>query len=255
MSENKVSEVKKILIKAKWLLGIGIFAIILMPVMLTMPSYYELLDFSETGQIGDTIGGITAPFLNLIGAFLVFFALQAQVKANELIQEQIDKDKLVKELDNETENLNQLFLYLNESINNFRFKSLPVADLKNTDKLDLTIEYSGGTAFYQLFNQVRCHYHGDPTKLFRTQAVSELMSILNIMNTTINKINNTQSSNKEILMVLLSHLFNYKVMTRIRHEMVENLEIKFCTICSCNHGLPEELRLLILEIRGKLGMN
>lgn len=33
----------------------------------------------DTGPIGDTIGGITAPFMNLVGAILVFAALRAQL--------------------------------------------------------------------------------------------------------------------------------------------------------------------------------
>jgi len=63
------------------------------PFLLKADDFHARFNFSETGQIGDTVGGITAPFMNLIGAFLVFFALQAQVKANELIQDQIDNDR------------------------------------------------------------------------------------------------------------------------------------------------------------------
>jgi hypothetical protein len=56
--------------------------------------YYSGIVFnSETGSIGDTIGGITAPFLSLIGAILVFAALRAQVKANEIVFKQFDKEE------------------------------------------------------------------------------------------------------------------------------------------------------------------
>lgn len=39
-------------------------------------------------DIGGTIGGVTAPFLGFFGSILVYLALKAQVKANELINEQ-----------------------------------------------------------------------------------------------------------------------------------------------------------------------
>lgn len=46
---------------------------------------FESLTFdSNTGVIGDTIGGITAPFVNIFAGLLVYLALKEQVKANDL---------------------------------------------------------------------------------------------------------------------------------------------------------------------------
>ena len=42
------------------------------------------IHFDETGQIGDTIGGITAPIINTFAALLVYFAFKAQVEANKV---------------------------------------------------------------------------------------------------------------------------------------------------------------------------
>lgn len=49
---------------------------------------------SDTGAIGDTIGGITAPFLSLLGSILVFAALLAQVRANDIVIEQFEISEL-----------------------------------------------------------------------------------------------------------------------------------------------------------------
>lgn len=38
--------------------------------------------FEHTGEIGDTIGGLTAPFINLAAAFLVYKSFTAQIQAN-----------------------------------------------------------------------------------------------------------------------------------------------------------------------------
>jgi hypothetical protein len=51
------------------------------------------LDFTQTGQIGDTIGGITAPMANLLGAILVYLALKAQIEANLILKKQLDDEK------------------------------------------------------------------------------------------------------------------------------------------------------------------
>ena len=252
MSDEKSEDITSILSKAKLLLWVGITAIIFMPFLLTLEAFNERFNLSETGQIGDTIGGVTAPFLNLVGAFLVFYALKAQVKANELVQKQIDKDNRSKESETEAQNLNQLYSYLLESINSFKFTTLPIDDLRNTNIIETQTQFEGGDAFYHLFSQIRCHYHGSPEQLHATQSVSELVNVLNVMNLILDKLINTKSSNKEILKTLTQHLFEYKIITRIRDESYEELIHEYCQDCKCNHGLPEELRNLILEIRTKL---
>jgi len=252
MTEDKRKEITKILGRAKWLLLVGGLVIVIMPFLLTGEYFHERFNFSDTGQIGDTIGGITAPFMNLIGAFLVFYALQAQVKANELIQDQIDKDNEEKECENEGQNLNQLYSYLTDSINSFHFKTLPIEQLKNTENIDTQTEYKGGEAFYHLFSQIRCHYHGTQGELHSHQAVSELLSILKIMYLLLDKLENTKSKNKEISTTLVRHLFEYKIVTRIRDEQDCELDLEYCESCLCNHGLPDELKNLIIEIRRKL---
>lgn len=62
--------------------------ILVAPLLLNLPSLDPIFDFSNSGPIGDTIGGVTAPFINAIAAILVFVAFKEQVKANKLIQEQ-----------------------------------------------------------------------------------------------------------------------------------------------------------------------
>ena len=252
MKDDKRKEIREILERAKWLLLVGGLVILIMPFILTGPYFQERFNLSETGQIGDTIGGITTPFMNLIGAFLVFYALKAQVKANELIQDQIDKENEEKECENEGQNLNQLYSYLTESINSFHFKTLPIEQLKNIEGIDTETEFKGGEAFYHLFSQIRCHYHGTQDELHSQQAVSELLSVLKVMDLLLDKLKIAKSENRDILITLVRHLFAYKIVTRIREEQDNALDLEYCDVCDCNHGLPDELKNLILEIRRKL---
>lgn len=69
-----------------WFVMVVIIIIICaLPALLTMPG---VIHFSDTGQIGDTIGGIMGPFIAIIAAFLTFFAFWVQFEANrELIKE------------------------------------------------------------------------------------------------------------------------------------------------------------------------
>ena len=65
--------------------------ILLLPFVLTqLPS---IVDFTETGQIGDTIGGITAPFIGVIAGYLTFLAFHEQYRANEKATKDLEKER------------------------------------------------------------------------------------------------------------------------------------------------------------------
>ena len=77
--------------KNSFLLGLSLFEriifwgllamVFIAPVLFTTEWYTNFGD--KTGPIGDTIGGLTAPFINLLAAFLVFISFRAQIEANK----------------------------------------------------------------------------------------------------------------------------------------------------------------------------
>lgn len=58
-------------------------AMIVCPVLFTAPALADCLNFTETGQIGDTIGGITAPIVGLCSIVLLYFTLKEQMIFNK----------------------------------------------------------------------------------------------------------------------------------------------------------------------------
>jgi len=52
---------------------------------------YSFFDFTETGQIGDTIGGIMNPFIAIGGVVMTFLAFYIQILANKIQREQFQK--------------------------------------------------------------------------------------------------------------------------------------------------------------------
>lgn len=62
------------------LIVLVIVLILLMPILLVQEWF---INFNETGQIGDTIGGITAPFINIGAALLVYVAFLEQKRSND----------------------------------------------------------------------------------------------------------------------------------------------------------------------------
>lgn len=65
-----------------WLWVVLVFLLLVimaLPAILVQPGW---IDFSETGQIGDTIGGTMGPFIAIIAALLTFVAFWVQYEAN-----------------------------------------------------------------------------------------------------------------------------------------------------------------------------
>lgn len=70
----------------KCLLLFSILLTIIAPIVLTQ--FNSFISFDTTsGAIGDTIGGITSPILNLLAAILIYVSFQEQVKANKKLIE------------------------------------------------------------------------------------------------------------------------------------------------------------------------
>lgn len=79
--ENKIFD-------ASFWLSITVFIILIglicfFPLWLTYPAEIKNLDFSTSGQIGDTIGGTMSPFIAIASSLLTFIAFWVQYKANQ----------------------------------------------------------------------------------------------------------------------------------------------------------------------------
>lgn len=96
------------------LIIIALVWVVSAPFLLSQPGNY---DFTTSGEIGDTIGGITAPAIGLLSAFLVALSFRAQVKANKQINSQILKSH---------EETN--FMYLNDEFIKLKERTKKIAD-------------------------------------------------------------------------------------------------------------------------------
>lgn len=69
-----------------WLiLAISVFFLFLAPGIFTQPVVFDFWRFnSDTGSVGDTIGGTTAPIIGLISIYLLVATLWEQKKSNEV---------------------------------------------------------------------------------------------------------------------------------------------------------------------------
>lgn len=67
-------------------IALSVFTLFILcsPLIFTQPYLFDwdFFDFSRTGDIGDTIGGITAPFIGLLSVILLALTLLEQVRIN-----------------------------------------------------------------------------------------------------------------------------------------------------------------------------
>lgn len=71
------------------------------PIIFTRTKLFECLDFSNTGEIGDTIGGTMTPIVSLVAVILTYLAFLKQVEANRIQTEQFNQTLKRKESDEE----------------------------------------------------------------------------------------------------------------------------------------------------------
>lgn len=110
--------------------GLVIIFSFLSPLIFTLPASSDSFDFTKTGPIGDTIGGILNPFIALAGVLLTFLAFYMQIKANQIqitqFNEGLEKEKQTRILNEKTDCFNKLSLLkvdLETIINDIKSKS------------------------------------------------------------------------------------------------------------------------------------
>jgi hypothetical protein len=106
-----------------FLLLIGII-LFMLPYLFTLNCKF-FPDFNGTedgtGQIGDTIGGITAPFIGFFSAVLVYLAFKAQIHSNKIIQEQFNVNLIIETINKQTLLVEKSIELVNISIEKNKF--------------------------------------------------------------------------------------------------------------------------------------
>ncbi len=234
---NRKTKTDKIAISlknAKWFIGIGIFLCIMAPLIATQKAFWESFDFSQTGEIGDTIGGITAPIVNIIGAILVFYALKAQIDANRLIQDQFDEQK--------ADELNRKkLLYITEQVNVIR------ADLNDFKYTFRNAHYSGADGIYEFLKSIKeggDHYVEFQEFLNQNPKINEFVNLLRIISKQIDiiKSENISETDKDYFLSLIKYQYDSKIQQSImafgKHKRSEQ---ETCSGCNQKHGIPDEI--------------
>ncbi|MBP5455892.1 MAG: hypothetical protein J6Y37_05290 [Paludibacteraceae bacterium] len=107
MSNENNNNEKRIL----WTAGILAVFGCLAPIIFSRSAICSAINFSETGQIGDTIGGTMTPIVSLAAVILTYLAFRKQVEANKIQTDQFNKTLDTKKEDENKKLKNTIELY------------------------------------------------------------------------------------------------------------------------------------------------
>ncbi|WP_073310482.1 hypothetical protein [Flavobacterium terrae] len=215
------------------ILIIGILLVLIAPFLFTRNG---TLEFTTTGQIGDTIGGTTAPITSLIGSILVYLALKAQIRANEIIQEQIDDQKKDEKAKKQLTYISDLYKYFLQTVESFEYDKAK----GNGGIIKLSRE---------LANLDRKFAHDD--SLYDKGKMAELNAIFRLENLFIEQLNkvNIDSNDKQYFNELIKFHLDSFVLPYINAES----EKPQCILCGENHnGFPKKLAELVQKIESNI---
>jgi hypothetical protein len=213
---------------AKWLLLFGILLTFLFPLLLPLLNKTGIGNF---GVVGDAIGGITNPISQLIGSILLYLALKAQLSANGIVQNQIEKDNIKEEQQHNTEQIRTFYSFFQETIKNFSY------EFSDANGKQLLYGKRAIKCFLNDLKQMKVDIHNTDDVLMY-DGVRELLSILKSAEELFNRIDTISSKSQHILFyrTLLQHelLFNIFPYQDLDDDI--NIKTGKCTICGDAHS-------------------
>ncbi len=125
LPENKKKKKKKRRTVNPFVLSVligGILLTIIAPFLFTIKARYTWMRFdATTGEIGETIGGITSPIVSLIAAILVYYSFQQQLEANEIQKRALKKQNRENREREDYNNVEMLIKELKEDFDRLEF--------------------------------------------------------------------------------------------------------------------------------------
>lgn len=113
------------------------------PFIFTLGAKYSSLNFTETGAIGDMLGGIMNPFIAVGGILLTFLAFYMQIKANQIqitqFNQGIENEKKItlrEEKKSSYYNLSLLNIDLTEIVSDINQKTERIKEYLDLEKQD-----------------------------------------------------------------------------------------------------------------------
>jgi hypothetical protein len=204
----------------------GLVLILFSTLILTRPALIPIFDFSDKGEIGDTIGGISGPIINLIGAILVYKSFREQYESNVIQRLALDNEIKQSRNKRDFELLNALFDDIKKNVENFKYVSYLTGGVsKSHDVTHPTLlEYKGlnGMFEYIKWQNKNSAYFTNDDRDFNSYLL-EFKYILAGFVLLVNKIRDTRSLDVDDRVFLISSIDSYysNKLDKVYSELIE----------------------------------
>ena len=218
-----------------WLLIIGVVCMIISPFVLTRNG---IIDFSNTGQIGDTIGGITAPVLNFIAIILLYLTFQEQIRISS---EQTRQFTYL----NKRDALFRIYGTLEKHIEGFKY-TLNDKSGQGIKAIELMIENLNGIG-----DALQDYHHRQHSEIINFKAIIIVgNNLCDLMQGSL-----LENDDKQFL----TNLLRFQIIDRVFplflgiHEFWEMKENRKCGECGYHHvGFPSVIFHDVLNLKKKV---
>lgn len=241
---------------AFWAIGLAFVLVLVLPFALTRTTLTGV-SFDGTGQIGDTIGGLTAPVIGLVSAVLLYLALSAQVEANRLVKDQFEEQRRQSRHERLRGYLLQQAQLVRDEIDRFTLTS-QTTRTTGKEKTSEVIQYSGVEAIQEALVFLAMHHD---SKGVRVEVHPELVRIKAILERLIaivsdRRLSDLNQEEREFLMGSTDFTYRsslFPILSRLEAHRTGLKEP--CTEHGVVHeGIPEDLYRLYDRLNQILGI-
>lgn len=228
---------------AKLALIVGSLAIAISPWLWSLPTMLGI-NFESSGQIGDTIGGTTAPIVGLVGALLLFLALKAQITANEIVMSQMQEQRELDTYQKLSTYMTQQVQLLRDDMNDFSLTQT-TTDGPSNARVKNTVQYKGVEAIIEALDTMKELRAEHDEALIDIPQFAHIRMILDRLCILVEDIAKRSLTpiDKEYLMSTARFTYEARlkpVLTLLEEHRVSKQEP--CKSCGKVHtGIPEEI--------------
>jgi len=241
---------------------IGVCLILISPYLFTRT--FGLFSFnSETAAVGDTIGGITAPIVSLIGSVLIYYALKAQLNANRIIFEQFEHQKERELYEKLNSYISDQIKLIREDINSITATetTTKIVDGEKTKEVKVHKGIDGIILLFESILNLRNHYTTEAEMIEEISDLTRVKLILERFDFLFDKCESSglNEEDEDYLNKLISYTYEYSLKVALKkYEPSRMTNAPTCEKCGEKHsGIPEYIYQLYdkLNLKSNLAYN
>jgi len=202
------------------------------------------VSFQSTGQVGDTIGGTTAPIVGLVGAILLFLALKAQIRANQIVMDQMREQRALDSYQKLNGYMTQQVQLLRDDMNEFSLTQTTTSGPSNA-RVKQTVQFKGVEAIIKALDSMKDMSADHDAQLVDIPQFAHIRVLLERLRFLVEDISSKQLTEVDKTYLLSTARFTYEARLKPVLELLEEHRVPKqapCAHCGKVHtGIPEEI--------------